>query len=197
MIAAVSGTKTERNRADRARIGRRDHRSMNRPANGPISEYGRYTAVKAAAPFAGLVNVVALKNTYVPTPAVKTPSPVCEISRVDSSRRKSRPASTTRRSETKADRVIQLITAPSAHPAGTLSRPQPSPVRRPAWRGTHPAYGAAGPAAGLACWTEGWPQRAIMAGRSGQPSTSPRVNLATTSRAAASPYCSVGDFLMY
>src|SRR5260370_12663098 len=192
MIAAVSATKTERNRADRDRIGRGDHRSMNTPAKGPISEYGRYTTVKAAAPFAGLVNVVALKNTYVPTPAVKTPSPVCEISRVDSSRRKSRPASTTRRSETKADRVIQLITAPSAHPAGSLSRPQPSPARRPALRGTHPAYGASGPAAGLACWTEGWPQRAIMAGRPAQRSTSPRLDLCRRSRATPAPGRSCG-----
>src|SRR5258708_12766923 len=111
---------------------------MNTPANGPISEYGRYTTVKAAAPFAGLVNVVALKNTYVPTPAVKTPSPVCEISRVDSSRRKSRPASTTRRSETNADRVIQLITPPSAHPPRTLSRPHPTPAPPPAPPGTPP-----------------------------------------------------------
>src|SRR5258708_18789426 len=110
MIAAVSATKTERNRADRARIWRRDHRSMNTPANGPISEYGRDTTVKAAAPFAGLVNVGALKNTYVPTPAGKTPSPVREISRGDSSRRESRPASPTRRAATKTHRGIALST---------------------------------------------------------------------------------------
>src|SRR5258708_12927315 len=85
MIAAVSATKTERNRADRARIWRRDHRSMNTPANGPISEYGRYTTGKAAAPFAGPVNVGPLKNTDVPTPAGKTPSPVSGISRGDTS----------------------------------------------------------------------------------------------------------------
>ena len=41
MDAAVSATNTDRSRADRTRIWRRDQRSMKTPANGPISEYGR------------------------------------------------------------------------------------------------------------------------------------------------------------
>src|SRR5260370_30032997 len=125
MPAAVSTTKTARSRADQTRIWRRDQRSMNTPANGPISEYGRYRPANAAAPRAGFGNVVALKNTYVPTPAVKTRSPVGEISRVENSRRKSRSASTTRRSETNADRVIQPIRS-SAHRASSFSRRNPA-----------------------------------------------------------------------
>jgi len=38
--AAVSTTKADRSRADQTRIWRLDHRSINTPANGPISEYG-------------------------------------------------------------------------------------------------------------------------------------------------------------
>src|SRR5215469_17474485 len=38
--AAVSTTKADRSRADQTRIWRLDQRSMNTPANGPISEYG-------------------------------------------------------------------------------------------------------------------------------------------------------------
>ena len=38
--AAVSTTKVVRSRADQTRIWRLDQRSMNTPANGPISEYG-------------------------------------------------------------------------------------------------------------------------------------------------------------
>src|SRR5580692_7473761 len=113
------------------RICRRDQRSMNTPANGPISEYGRYSTVNAAAAAAGLVNVSALKNTYVPIPAVMMPSPVWEISRTVNSRRKFRSASTMRRSETKADRVSQ--------PNGLL-RPRPGP-RSACWD-TPSAYGA-------------------------------------------------------
>ena len=71
---------------------------MNTPANGPMSEYGRYNTVNATAAADGLGNVLALKNTYVPTPAVTTPSPAWEISRTVNSRRKSRSASTLRRS---------------------------------------------------------------------------------------------------
>ncbi len=71
---------------------------MNTPANGPISEYGAYRTAKATAPLAGFGNVAALKNTYVPSPAVKMPSPACEISLVDSSRRKSCSAHTMRKS---------------------------------------------------------------------------------------------------
>jgi hypothetical protein len=41
MDAAVSPTNTDRSRADQTRIWRRAQRSMNTPANGPISEYGR------------------------------------------------------------------------------------------------------------------------------------------------------------
>ena len=39
--AAVATTKVPRSRADQTRIWRLDQRSMNTPANGPISEYGR------------------------------------------------------------------------------------------------------------------------------------------------------------
>ncbi len=46
--------------------------------------------MNAAAPAAGLGNVDALKNTYVPTPAVMMPSPVWDTSRVANNRRKSR-----------------------------------------------------------------------------------------------------------
>ena len=38
---AVRATNVARSRADQTRICRRDQRSMNTPANGPISEYGR------------------------------------------------------------------------------------------------------------------------------------------------------------
>ena len=37
----VSATAPPRSTADQTRIWRRDQRSMNTPANGPISEYGR------------------------------------------------------------------------------------------------------------------------------------------------------------
>ena len=63
MDVAVSPTNSDRSRADQTRIWRRDQRSMRTPANGPISEYGRYRTANAAAPAAGLGNVVALKNT--------------------------------------------------------------------------------------------------------------------------------------
>ena len=71
---------------------------MSTPANGPMTEYGRYSTVNAAAAADGLGNELALKNTYVPTPAVTMPSPAWEISRTENSRRKSRSASTLRRS---------------------------------------------------------------------------------------------------
>jgi len=98
MMAAVTTTNAERSRADKTRIWRRDQRSMKTPANGPMTEYGRYKTVNATAAADGLGNVLALKNTYVPTPAVTTPSPVWEISRTVNSRRKFRSASTLRRS---------------------------------------------------------------------------------------------------
>jgi hypothetical protein len=60
---AVRATKLARSRADQTRICRRDQRSMNTPANGPISEYGRYSTAKAAAAAPGLGKLVALKNT--------------------------------------------------------------------------------------------------------------------------------------
>ena len=41
MSAAVSATNADRSTADQTRIWRRDQRSMNTPAKGPISEYGR------------------------------------------------------------------------------------------------------------------------------------------------------------
>src|SRR5215467_732444 len=71
---------------------------MNTPANGPISEYGRYSTAKAAAPEAGFGKFVELKKTKPPRTAVNRPSPVCEISRVENSFRKSCSAHTTRRS---------------------------------------------------------------------------------------------------
>ena len=74
---------------------------MNTPANGPISEYGRYKTANAAAAAPGLGKEVALKNTYAPSPAVNMPSPDCEISLVANSRRKFRSAKTVRRSATK------------------------------------------------------------------------------------------------
>src|SRR5580700_3017117 len=108
---------------------------MNTPANGPISEYGRYSRVNAAAAAAGLVNVSALKNTYVPIPAVTMPSPVCEISRVANSRRKFCSPSTMRRSVTKADPVSQ----PNGH-----RWPEPGPARRSGGLDTPPPYGPIG-----------------------------------------------------
>ena len=39
--AAVSTTNEARSKADQTRIWRRDQRSMNTPANGPTSEYGK------------------------------------------------------------------------------------------------------------------------------------------------------------
>src|SRR5215470_8469063 len=98
---AVTATNEARSTADQTRICRRDQRSMNTPANGPISEYGRYKTVKAAAAAPGLGKLVALKNTYAPRPAANMPSPVCEISRVANRRRKFRSARTARRSPRK------------------------------------------------------------------------------------------------
>jgi len=98
MMAAVRTTNAERSSADTTRIWRRDQRSMNTPANGPMTEYGRYKTMNAIAAADGLGNVLALKNTYVPTPAVTMPSPAWEISRTENSRRKSRSARTLRRS---------------------------------------------------------------------------------------------------
>jgi len=99
--AAVRATKEARSRADQTRICRRDQRSMNTPANGPTSEYGRYRTAKAAAAAPGSGKLVALKNTYAPSPAVNMPSPVCEISLVANRRRKFRSARTARRSPKK------------------------------------------------------------------------------------------------
>src|SRR5207302_9982957 len=59
---AVTTTRAARSTADHTRICRRDQRSMNTPANGPISEYGRYKTVKAVAAVPGLGNVAWLKN---------------------------------------------------------------------------------------------------------------------------------------
>ena len=103
MSVAVSATNADRSTADQTRIWRRDQRSMNTPAKGPISEYGRYRTVNAAAPADGLGNDDALKNTYVPTPAVTMPSPVCETSLVAKRRRKPRSARTVRRSAMNVD----------------------------------------------------------------------------------------------
>jgi len=94
MTAAVSSTNADRSSAARTRICRRDQRSMSTPANGPMSEYGRYRTANAVAAAPGLGNELALKNTYVPTPAVTIPSPAWEVSRTANSRRKSRSAST-------------------------------------------------------------------------------------------------------
>jgi hypothetical protein len=63
MQADVSTTNEKRTSADQTRIWRRDQRSMKTPANGPISEYGRYRAANAAAPAAGLGKLDALKKT--------------------------------------------------------------------------------------------------------------------------------------
>ena len=63
MTAAVSTTQADRSRAEKTRICRRDQRSMSTPANGPMSEYGRYSTVNAAAAADGLGNELALKNT--------------------------------------------------------------------------------------------------------------------------------------
>ena len=60
---AVIATKTDLSSAEQTRIWRRDQRSMKTPANGPISEYGRYRTANAAAPDAGFGKFVALKNT--------------------------------------------------------------------------------------------------------------------------------------
>jgi hypothetical protein len=98
---AVRVTKIARTSADQTRICRRDQRSMNTPANGPTSEYGRYKTAKAAAAAPGSGKVVALKNTYAPSPAVNMPSPACEISLVANRRRKFRSARTARRSARK------------------------------------------------------------------------------------------------
>src|SRR5215469_3839246 len=101
MRDAVSATNTERMSAAYTRICLRRQRSMNTPANGPISEYGAYRTANAAAPLDGLGNVAALKKTYVPRPAVKMPSPAWEMSRVLNSRRNPGSSQTTRRSWTK------------------------------------------------------------------------------------------------
>ena len=77
---------------------------MNTPANGPMTEYGRYSTVNAAAAADGLGNELALKKTYVPTPAVTTPSPAWDSSRTENSRRKSRSESTLRRSASREAR---------------------------------------------------------------------------------------------
>jgi len=58
-----------------------------------------------------------LKNTYVPTPAVMMPSPVCETSLVANSRRKFRSARTTRRSSKNVDRPLAFSGWLSTRPA--------------------------------------------------------------------------------
>src|ERR1700729_1995462 len=169
---------------------------MSTPANGPISEYGRYKTVKAAAAAVGFGNVLALKNTYVPTPAVTMPSPACEISRVANRRRNPRSASTVRRSATKAERAIRRHGPP---------RPETGQVWRSGGRDTLLSL-RRGQGAGRD--RQGQPPRgprggAGPAGRAGsgrdpgQRSTSPRMNLSTASRATSSPYCSGGDFMKY
>src|SRR5260370_7059576 len=75
MIAAVTTTNAERTRADRTRIWRRDQRSMNTPANGPMSEYGRYKTGKATPPPHALGTALALTNTYAPHPTLTPPPP--------------------------------------------------------------------------------------------------------------------------
>src|SRR5215475_5323058 len=113
---AVRTTKAARSRADQTRICRRDQRSMNTPANGPTSEYGRYKTVKAAAAAPGLGKLVALKNTYAPSPAVNMPSPVCEISLVANRRRKFRSARTARRSPRKEEECWRAGRRPGRRP---------------------------------------------------------------------------------
>src|SRR5260370_6523875 len=121
MSTAVSATKTDRSRADQTRIWRLDQRSMNTPANGPTSEYGRYRTANAAAPAAGFGNDDALKNTYVPTPAVMMPSPACEKSLVANRRRKTRPASTPRKAAPTAD--LDPFATPPSYGAGLVTLP--------------------------------------------------------------------------
>jgi hypothetical protein len=60
---AATATKANRVSADQTRICRRDQRSMNTPANGPTSEYGRYRTAKATAAAPGSGKLWALKNT--------------------------------------------------------------------------------------------------------------------------------------
>src|SRR5215472_8039085 len=60
MNTAPSATKAARASADQNRIWRRDHRSMNTPANGPTSEYGRYSTANEIAAAAGFGNEAAL-----------------------------------------------------------------------------------------------------------------------------------------
>src|ERR1700722_12206396 len=105
---------------------------MKTPANGPISEYGPYSTANAAAALAGFGYVVALKNTYVPTPAVKMPSPSCEISLVENSRRNARSAHRIRRSRTKEARRGMPLGADA-----TCWRSAPS---GPSWADTQSAY---------------------------------------------------------
>jgi hypothetical protein len=63
MKIAVSVAKPARSTADHAMICRRDHRSMKTPANGPISEYGRYSTANDVAAAAGSGNDAELKKT--------------------------------------------------------------------------------------------------------------------------------------
>ena len=79
---AVRATKRPAPRPTRPGSAAATSGRMNTPANGPTSEYGRYKTAKAAAAAPGSGKVVALKNTYAPSPAVNMPSPACEISLV-------------------------------------------------------------------------------------------------------------------
>src|SRR6476660_2994641 len=107
---------------------------MSTPANGPMTEYGGYSTVNAAAAADGLGNELALKNTYVPTPAVTMPSPAWEISRTENSRRKSRSASTLRRSARREARGTRSAYARWGRPAcrpGATGAPGGSGGRSP------------------------------------------------------------------
>ena len=63
MKTAVSAPNPARSTADHAMICRRDHLSMKTPANGPISEYGRYRTANEVAAAAGSGNEAELKKT--------------------------------------------------------------------------------------------------------------------------------------
>ena len=63
MKIAVSAANPARSTADHTMICRRDHLSMKTPANGPTSEYGRYSTANEVAAAAGSGNEVELKNT--------------------------------------------------------------------------------------------------------------------------------------
>src|ERR1035437_5760274 len=182
-------------RAARTRICRRDQRSMNTPANGPISEYGRYRTAKAAAAAPRLGDVALLKKTDAPTPAGAG-------ARVGERRLVEEDVRADPRSECPVpglgdqpgrEQTAETPFGQDASQLGEERRARYAPAQLPSARGQH-RHPFSLRRAGC------WPARPLSSAkvsrcavqRLRQRSTSPRMNFSTRSWATSSPYCSGG-----